>query len=78
MPRFFFHTVDGEREPDDEGVELPDLGAARLEAIRFGGAVLHDQPELLAHGRDFRVEVADAAGRVHVTLVMRTEGEDTA
>src|SRR5262245_10223123 len=33
MPRYFFHLSFGDRLlPDDEGVELPSRGAARLEA----------------------------------------------
>ena len=35
MPRFFFHIRGGEIECDDEeGVDFPDEGAARHEAVR--------------------------------------------
>jgi hypothetical protein len=70
MPRYFFDTHDGGRERDHDGCELPDPHAARIEAIRYGAAVLHDQPELIWDGRDFRVEVRDDAGKLVVTVIM--------
>ncbi len=34
MPRFFFHARDGDQRIDDpEGTDLPDLDAARAEAV---------------------------------------------
>lgn len=47
MPRYFFHTVDGGRDFDQEGTELPNDAAARKAAIRFAGAVMHDEPDVL-------------------------------
>ncbi|UAK25709.1 DUF6894 family protein [Sphingomonas nostoxanthinifaciens] len=55
--RYFFHTADGSRQRDTEGIELPNHSAARREAIRFIGECLHDQPELLSGHTNFRVEV---------------------
>ena len=34
MPRFYFRFCDGDELPDDLGIELPDVQAARLEAIK--------------------------------------------
>ncbi len=65
MPRYFFHTADGSRERDEEGTELPDHNAARREAIKLAGAVLSEQPDVLWHSRDFRVEVTDDAVHDH-------------
>ncbi len=45
LPRFLFNVRDGVGYPDRQGTELPDLNAARNEAIRFSGALLKDQPE---------------------------------
>lgn len=45
MPRYFFHVQDGHDYPDLEGTELPDLAAARAEAVQFAGSLLADQPE---------------------------------
>lgn len=34
MPRYFFHVVNSGRAEDPEGVDLPDLEAARREAYK--------------------------------------------
>ena len=59
MSRYFFHTADGRRDRDRQGTELPDNATARCEAVRFTGAILHDEPEKLWDGRDFRASEAD-------------------
>jgi len=44
MPRFFFHTEDGRCFPDHSGLELPDLAAAKREALATLGEMLrHDE-----------------------------------
>lgn len=44
MPRFHFHVVNGTGETrDDDGVELPDLEAARLEALSGIRSMLRDE-----------------------------------
>ena len=40
MPRYYFHSEDGRRFPDEEGTELPSDDAARLEAVRVLGELL--------------------------------------
>ena len=40
MPRYFFN-IDGE-SPDGDGLELPDIAAARAEAVRAAGEMLRD------------------------------------
>lgn len=72
MPTFFFHVRDGDRLIEDpEGVDLPDLDAARAEAataarqlrgdaLLRGGAVA---------GRSF--EITDKAGRVLATVAIK-------
>ena len=72
MPRYFFHEADGHVAPDKTGTELLDTAAARTEAIRFAGAVLADQPDLLDGNQHFRVEVADTGGRLLFTVVVLT------
>jgi hypothetical protein len=69
MPRYFFTTADGTREPDLDGTELPDVASARVEAIKYAGEVLSDHPEIIWDGEDFRVEVSDANGLVLFTVV---------
>ena len=61
MPRFFFNIRDGyDLDEDDEGVELPDLEAARAEAQ---ATVEELRDELGADGSTIQLEVADEAGR---------------
>jgi hypothetical protein len=69
MPRFFFHTADGSRIRDTQGIELADETVARREAVRVAGALLNDDPDLIWDGRDFRVEVTDESGRLVLTVV---------
>ncbi len=69
MSRFFFHTADGSRDRDTEGMNCRDPHAARVEAIRYAGALLSDDPGVLWDGRDFRVEVTDEDQRLVCTVI---------
>ncbi|MHA4835888.1 DUF6894 family protein [Sphingopyxis sp. MSC1_008] len=62
MPRYYFHTSDGARDEDDVGVVLSDAAAARREAIRYGGSLLHDDPEIIDANGGLRIEVVDEDG----------------
>jgi hypothetical protein len=42
MPRFYFHIEDDVRHIDHEGVEFPDLEAARDEAVSAAGQILRN------------------------------------
>ena len=70
MPRYFFHTRDGQRHIDDEGWELPDDRTARREAVRYGGNLLADDPDMLLGDADFRVDVSDERGVLRFAMVM--------
>lgn len=76
MPRYFFTLRDHVVETDDEGVELADAHAARIEAIRYAGEVLRDEPQLLDGRNLLVVEVSDAAGGEAFRLEMRAVGAD--
>lgn len=67
--RYFFHTADGSRERDTEGVALASLHDARVEAIKFAGDRIAEQPDMLADGRPFRVEVTNEHGLQLFTVV---------
>ena len=69
VSRFFFHTADGSRDRDHEGMDCRDARSARVEAIRYAGALLSDQPDILWDGRDFRVEVTDKDQRLVCTVI---------
>ena len=59
MPKYFFHVRDGEYMPDEEGVELPSLSAAKREAVAFSGRLLADNADKFWGGEDWFVEVTD-------------------
>lgn len=74
MPRYFFSTVDGQRFPDEEGTDLPDIAAVRSKAARVLGELLKEQLEdLWATGR-LRLEVTDESGAE--VLVLEVSSRD--
>ncbi|MDP8994433.1 MAG: hypothetical protein M3N07_05535 [Pseudomonadota bacterium] len=68
MHRFYFNIEDGASLADTEGAELPDVQAARLEAVRLTGQILKDQPELLWERRDFEMHVTNEERLVLFTI----------
>jgi len=59
MPRYHFHLVDGNGETrDEEGAQLPDLDAARHEALAGIRSILRD--EIGGGSLDF-------AGKIRIT-----------
>ncbi|MBV9548569.1 MAG: hypothetical protein JO256_02735 [Alphaproteobacteria bacterium] len=65
MPRFYFHVRDGaDFSRDLEGQELPDLEAARREAVNSNREMLGER---LLHGGALnhrRIEITDESGDV--------------
>ncbi|MBZ9863114.1 DUF6894 family protein [Mesorhizobium sp. CA12] len=45
MPVFYFHVDNGTFIPDNEGVDLPDLDAARQEAVRAAGEMINESKQ---------------------------------
>lgn len=70
MPRYHFHSADGARERDRDGIVLPDDAAARTEAVRFAGEVLRDAPESLWNRGQWRVEVTDGDDALLFTVAV--------
>lgn len=64
MPRFHFNIYDGVTALDREGIALPDLDAARVEAIRFAGESLRDDAHRLRLGEDWHMDVTDETGLI--------------
>ena len=60
--RYFFHVRDGQYVPDEDGIELPSLDAAKRQAAEFAGKLLADNAEQFWGGDDWFVEVTDADG----------------
>ena len=72
MPRYFFHVRDGrddsEVSRDVEGQELPDLDAARREAVNANREMLGER---LLHGGALnhrRIEIADGGGKILASI----------
>jgi hypothetical protein len=66
MPRFYFNLRDGrDLDEDEDGVELPDVEAARAEAF---ATVEELRDELGADGARMELEITDEAGRRLVTV----------
>ncbi|HLL29771.1 MAG TPA: hypothetical protein VK403_02130 [Allosphingosinicella sp.] len=64
MPRYFFHLYNDVISMDEEGVELPDLEAARANGIREAREMML---ETVAEGRinlSHRIDIADESGAV--------------
>jgi hypothetical protein len=66
MPRFYFNVRDGrDLDEDDEGVELPDVEAARAEAL---ATVEELRDELGRDAAGIELELTDDAGRRLLTI----------
>jgi hypothetical protein len=69
MPRYFFHLEDHQTIIDHEGTELPDLGAARDEAVVMSAEILRGgRVPLLWNGMPWRLWVTDQPGWTGKTL----------
>ena len=64
MPKYHFNIYDGIDIMDVDGMQLDDHHAARVEAIRYAGAVIKDEGQRLALGQDWRMEVTTSSGLV--------------
>ena len=65
MPRFYFHLRNDLSVDDEEGIELPDIEAARERAIEF--AVDMSAASVLEHRKlnlHHKIEVADQNGDI--------------
>jgi hypothetical protein len=68
MPRYFFHTEDGHRFPDDVGKELPTLDHVRRQAVRSFLEMLDAQVDALWTDGGLRLIVQDDSGLTLFTL----------
>lgn len=65
MPLYFFNIRDGhDVDEDDEGVELPDVEAARAEAL----ATVEELREELRGAGNIELEITDETGRRLLTV----------
>ena len=69
MPRYFFHIDNGAFAPDQVGVELQDLTAARIEAVRAAGEMINTASESFwEHQTPWDMHVTDEGGQLLFTL----------
>jgi hypothetical protein len=69
MSRYFFHVENHPSRPDPEGTELPDVHAARCQALRYAGELLIEaDPSHFMHHEPVRLRVKDESGRDVVVL----------
>ena len=76
MPRYHFHIHDEHGLLDEEGIDLPNLASAQMEAVRLAGAMLLDDASLIHNQDGWHLSVVDTDGapllRVEVTIVNLT------
>jgi hypothetical protein len=68
MPRFFFNIHDGTSFIDQQGTELPDVGAVRREAIQTTAKMLKDSADYW-DGTEWRMEVLNDAHELVLRLI---------
>ena len=72
MPRFFFHLHNDLDCPDEEGLELADLAAARTHASRsarvIAGETVKEQGHIIG---DHRIDIEDEHGSVLDSVYFR-------
>ncbi|HXS08304.1 MAG TPA: hypothetical protein VN723_16045 [Rhizomicrobium sp.] len=73
MPKYYFHVLDqdGDISRDEEGQDLPDLEAARREAINANREMLGER---LLHGGSLnhrQIEIADESGKTLLKIDAR-------
>lgn len=67
---FFVNLAGTVGDPDSEGIDLPTLSDARIEAVRFAGELLKDRPQLVWMGEEVRVEVTDENQLMLFTVIV--------
>ena len=77
VPRFYFHVEDGYSSPDNDGIELRDIDAAKTEAVRFAGAILKDcGAKFWKSSTEWRMVVTNAAD--HPVFTLRFAADESA
>ena len=72
MPKFHFNIHDDDGLiPDEEGLELPDLEAARFEATESAREMIADAVRMHKELDGRRIEIADGSGTVIESFKVR-------
>ncbi|MEC8534261.1 MAG: DUF6894 family protein [Brevundimonas aurantiaca] len=75
LPRYFFHTQNGDRIRDDQGEDLPNVDAAREEAVTILGEILRYRSAGFWDTGVFSVIVTDAEGVTVVSVTAKASQE---
>ena len=75
MPRYYFHTENGDRIRDDQGEELAGGEAAREEAVTVLGEILRYRGASFWDTGSFSVIVTDDGGRTVVCVTAAASEE---
>jgi hypothetical protein len=68
--RFFFNLAGAVYDPDNEGIELESMSAARIMAAQSAAELIRDRPELVWMGEEARVEVTDSNRLLLFTVIV--------
>ena len=71
MPRSFFQLRDGEAAEDPDGMYLPDVRTARLEAIRSARDITAEDVRRRKHDLSFSIEFTDEQGEPILAVPFR-------
>jgi hypothetical protein len=75
VPRYYFHVHNGEEHVDGQGIELPDEGAARREAVAAAAGMLSDLSDGIWHIPEWTMHVVDQEGIEICNLLFRATGK---
>ena len=76
MPRYFFDIRDGEYLRDEVGTDLPDIEAARVQAVVLSGGLLQERPSKIWDGEEWRLEVRKGPKVLFALTFMATSAPD--
>jgi hypothetical protein len=78
MARYFFHVLNKSAIIDHVGEDLPGLVEARAMAIRTAGEILASEGDAFWNQGKWRMAVADASGKIWLTLDFSAHAIDEA
>jgi hypothetical protein len=77
MPKYFFIVRhEGRISDHSDGIDFPDLNAARLEAVKSAGELLRERNVPLEAGSEWRMDVADETRGPIFSLRVIAENHD--
>jgi hypothetical protein len=75
VPHYYFHVHNGEEHVDRQGIELPDEGAARREAVVAAAGMISDLGDGLWNIPEWKMHVVDQDGGEICNLLFMATGK---